>query len=127
MESEYALKAVQRIEPKVHPSALDQLEHYEHRWKADYNFPGRTLQQTLLTVDTAPMPDRKNDNFARLVIHAVNDSVVSDANAPFFEVPRTPHLFRATGPWIFCKLVYRFSDAPVNVFGEPALRLTTTS
>lgn len=65
------------------------------------------------------MSDRKYEDLTRLIVHAVNNPVVSDPHAPLLPLPGSPHLDSAAGSWVGGEVVYGPSNALVKVLGEP--------
>ena len=56
-----------------------------------------------MTIYASTVADRKDDDLLRLVVHAVDDPVVSDSYALFFPLPRPTHLDSVAGSGIFGK------------------------
>lgn len=59
---------------------------------------GKTVRSS---VHASRMSDCEYKNLPRLVVHAVDDAVVSDPHAPIFEVSRSAHLGGSAGSGVF--------------------------
>jgi hypothetical protein len=64
------------------------------------------------------VPHCKNNDLSRVVVHTVDDPVVTHSYAPIFLLPCPPYLDGAAGSGIFGEIGDGPADSFVDAFGE---------